>query len=174
MAIGFVSDPAKNILYLHPLPTPQKNRTPRTNGTVFISFTTAPARKRCSRKRFAIPRQEKFPSKISPITIAGIPAQKVEHKDGETDIGSRAEIRHPLPEKFPSSSRFSRGFSSGAPSQASLISPGQAAELEKIVARTRPGAPPMSLGGVSRVQVKRTPSSVNGGISSFSSYFGRG
>jgi len=167
MAIGFVSDPAKNnSLSASSSDSAKKpDSAHKWNGFYFIYDRTG-KEALLAKALLRFRAQEKFPSKISPITIAGIPAQKVEHKSGETEYWVESGKYVITSGEISVVQQILTRFSSGAPSQASLISPGQAAELEKIVARTRPGAPPMSLGGVPAFK-EANPVLGNGGILEF-------
>jgi hypothetical protein len=166
MAIGFVSDPAKNnSASASASDTAKKpDAAHKWNGFFFIYDRTgkeALLQKALLRFRAS----EKFPPKITPTTIAGFPATKVEHKN-ETDYWVESGKYVITSGEVSVVQQILTRFNSGASSQASLISPDQSAELEKIVARTTPGAPPMSLGGVPAFK-EASPVLGNGGILEF-------
>ena len=147
MAIGFVSDPAKNNSASASDSAKKPDTAHKWNGFYFIYDRTG-KEALLAKALLRIRAQEKFPPKISPTTIAGIPAQKMEHKSGETDYWVESGKYIITSGELSVVQQLLTRFNSGAPSQASLISSDQAAELEKIVSRTTPGAPAMSLGGV--------------------------
>ena len=165
MAIGFVSDPAKNNSASASDSAKKPDTAHKWNGFYFIYDRTG-KEALLAKALLRIRAQEKFPPKISPTTIAGIPAQKIEHKSGETDYWVESGKYVITSEELSVVQQLLTRFNSGAPSQASLISSDQAAELEKIVARTTPGAPAMSLGGVPAFK-EANPVLGNGGILEF-------
>lgn len=166
MVLGFVSDPAKNPANNSAADSAKKSENAhKWNGFYFIYDRTgkeALLTKAISRFRG----QEKFPPKITPVMIAGLPAQKLEHKSGETDYWVESGKYVITSGEISVVQQLLTRFNSGAPSQASLISSDQAAELEKIVARTNPGATPMSLSGVPAFK-EASPVLGNGGILEF-------
>ena len=149
MAIGFVSDPAKNSFAKNSAADSAKkpDAAHKWNGFYFIYDRTG-KEALLAKAILRFRAQEKFPPKSSPVTIAGVPAQKLEHKSGDTEYWVESGKYVITSGEISVVQQLLTRFNSGAPSQASLISSDQAAELEKIVARTTPGAPAMSLGGV--------------------------
>ncbi len=167
MAAGFVSDPAKNNSASASAADSAKkpDAAHKWNGFYFIYDRTG-KEALLAKALLRFRAQQKFPPKLSPITIAGVPAQKMEYKSGETDYWVENGKYVITSGEISVVQQLLTRFNSGAPSQASLISPDQAAELEKIVARTTPGVSPMSLGGVPAFK-EANPVLGNGGILEF-------
>jgi hypothetical protein len=172
MAIGFVSDPENKpkSVSLQASGAPgsaaaKPESAHKWNGFYFIYDRTG-KEALLAKALLRFRAQEKTPSKISPITIAGIPAQKIERKSGETDYWVENGKYVITSGELSVVQQLLTRFNSGAPSQSSLISSDQAAELEKIVARTTPGAPAMSLGGIPAFK-EANPVLGNGGILEF-------
>jgi len=144
MALGFVSEPPRNNSASDSAKKPDNAH--KWNGLFFV-YDRAGKEALLTKALLRFRSQEKFPPKMTPIMIAGVPAQKVEHKN-ETDYWVEKGKYFIMSGEVSVVQQILSRFASGAPSPTSLIPPDQASESEKIVARTTPGAPPMSLGSV--------------------------
>src|SRR5438128_4199841 len=126
MAIGFVSDPAKNNSASASASDSAKKpeAAHKWNGFYFIYDRTG-KEALLAKALLRFRAQEKFPPKISPVTIAGIPAQKLEHKSGDTEYWVESGKYVVTSGEISVVQQILTRFNSGAPSQASLISPDQ-------------------------------------------------
>jgi hypothetical protein len=155
MSVGFVSDPAtdkpKSVSLRAPSAadsaSPKSDSAHKWNGFFFIYDRTG-KEALLAKALLRIRAAQKDPPKLTPTTIAGVPAMKVEHKT-ETDYW--VEIgRYAISSGEPSVvEQILRGTKTGAPSSASLLSPSDVAALDKVLRNTKTTAPSSTfLGGV--------------------------
>lgn len=136
MSLGFVSDPAtdkpKSV-------SPKSDSEHKWNGFFFIYDRTG-KEALLAKALLRIRAAQKDPPKLTPTTIAGVPAMKVEHKT-ETDYW--VEIgKYTISSGEPSVvEQILRGTKTGAPSSASLLSPADVAALDKALRNAKTAAP---------------------------------
>ncbi|HWZ99531.1 MAG TPA: hypothetical protein VN025_17370 [Candidatus Dormibacteraeota bacterium] len=169
MSLGFVSDPAKDkpksVSLIAPgaakAVPPKTDDAHKWNGFFFIYDRTgkeALLAKALLRFRAA----EQFPPKLTPTMIAGVPAMKVEHKS-ETEYWVENGKYVVTSGEVSVIEQILSHMKSDSLASKSLITPEQAAEMEKILARTKSGVPPpTSLGAVSAF--KEASAVLGGGI----------